>query len=150
MPLKKGSDQKTISYNIRELIKAGHPHKQAIAAALDMAHGKQENRCWKGYEPVPGKEPYSDDSCRKVEVEDVETLDIKMKTEQVSSVSGTDMGVHRPNVGPQYGTSNNKQVGIQSQDYTQDKKAIKVQQNGPVRYLGMPDYNNPSRIGTQN
>jgi hypothetical protein len=22
-------------------------------------------RCWKGYEPVPGKEPYSNDSCRK-------------------------------------------------------------------------------------
>jgi len=22
-------------------------------------------RCWKGYEPVPGKVPYSDDSCRK-------------------------------------------------------------------------------------
>lgn len=23
-------------------------------------------RCWKGYEPVPGKEPYSEDSCRPV------------------------------------------------------------------------------------
>ncbi len=22
-------------------------------------------RCWKGYEPVPGKAPYSNDSCRK-------------------------------------------------------------------------------------
>lgn len=22
-------------------------------------------RCWKGYEPVPGKKPYSDGSCRK-------------------------------------------------------------------------------------
>jgi hypothetical protein len=21
-------------------------------------------RCWEGYEPVPGKEPYSEDSCR--------------------------------------------------------------------------------------
>ena len=21
-------------------------------------------RCWKGYEPVPGKKPYSEDSCR--------------------------------------------------------------------------------------
>jgi len=27
----------------------------------------EENRCWKGYEPVPGKEPYSDGSCRKKE-----------------------------------------------------------------------------------
>jgi hypothetical protein len=23
-------------------------------------------RCWKGYEPVPGKKPYSDDSCRLI------------------------------------------------------------------------------------
>ena len=25
---------------------------------------KQAGRCWEGYEPVPGKEPYSEDSCR--------------------------------------------------------------------------------------
>ena len=25
-----------------------------------------KGRCWTGYEPVPGKEPYSDDSCRPV------------------------------------------------------------------------------------
>lgn len=25
---------------------------------------EKEARCWKGYEPVPGKAPYSDDSCR--------------------------------------------------------------------------------------
>lgn len=27
---------------------------------------KRKNRCWKGYEPVPGKEPFSPDSCRKI------------------------------------------------------------------------------------
>lgn len=26
---------------------------------------KKKNRCWEGYEPVPGKKPYSEDSCRK-------------------------------------------------------------------------------------
>ncbi len=26
---------------------------------------KTSNRCWKGYEPVPGKKPYSKGSCRK-------------------------------------------------------------------------------------
>ncbi len=25
----------------------------------------KKSRCWKGYEPVPGKKPYSPDSCRK-------------------------------------------------------------------------------------
>ena len=37
MPLKKGSDQKTISYNIAREIKRGHPRAQAIAMSLSTA-----------------------------------------------------------------------------------------------------------------
>jgi hypothetical protein len=37
MPLKKGSSRDVISSNIREMIKTGHPQKQAVAAALNQA-----------------------------------------------------------------------------------------------------------------
>jgi hypothetical protein len=33
--------------------------------AYDVTDSIKESRCWEGYEPVPGKKPYSDDSCRK-------------------------------------------------------------------------------------
>lgn len=37
MPLAKGKSQKTISSNIREMMEAGHPRNQAIAAAMSQA-----------------------------------------------------------------------------------------------------------------
>lgn len=37
MPLKKGHSREVISHNIKEMIKAGHPQKQAIAASLANA-----------------------------------------------------------------------------------------------------------------
>ena len=47
--------------------------EEAAKAAADYAWRQQvemnksaKGRCWSGYEPVPGKKPYSDDSCRPV------------------------------------------------------------------------------------
>lgn len=40
MPLLKGKSDKVVSHNIREMLGAGHPKKQAIAAALHTAHPK--------------------------------------------------------------------------------------------------------------
>ena len=42
MPLKKGKSQATIRRNIKEMEAAGHPHKQAVAAAMNTAYGKKK------------------------------------------------------------------------------------------------------------
>lgn len=44
IPLRKGASRAVVSENIREMIQAGHPQKQAVAAALrtaDQAQGKR-------------------------------------------------------------------------------------------------------------
>jgi cytidylate kinase len=48
-------------FNVPYSVGAPHVQKQgSLRELLKRASG----RCWEGYEPVPGKEPYSDDSCR--------------------------------------------------------------------------------------
>lgn len=37
MPLKKGTSKTTVRGNIREMVKAGYPQDQAVAASMDTA-----------------------------------------------------------------------------------------------------------------
>jgi len=64
MPLLPGKGQKTISHNIREMINAGHPRRQAIAAALNTARKAAEGGPIEGNQkvfhgalkaPIPGR-----------------------------------------------------------------------------------------------
>lgn len=43
MPLQKNKSKKVVSKNISEMIRSGHPQKQAIAAALKLA-GKNKTK----------------------------------------------------------------------------------------------------------
>lgn len=43
MPLRPGKSKKIVSQNIREMVRAGHPQKQAVAAAMRKA-GKSRGK----------------------------------------------------------------------------------------------------------
>lgn len=43
MPLEPGSSQATISHNIKEMVNAGHPQNQAVAAAERKAHESHDS-----------------------------------------------------------------------------------------------------------
>jgi hypothetical protein len=49
MPLQAGSSRETISNNIREMIRVGHPQDQAVAAALKKAGKSYQSEGWRGY-----------------------------------------------------------------------------------------------------
>jgi len=57
MPLIKGSSRKTISTNIAEMVKAGHPQDQAIAAALSTARKTRPHRAFGGHTPAFMQKP---------------------------------------------------------------------------------------------
>ena len=79
MPLDYGKSEKAFKANVRQLIKDGKPTRQALAIAYSIMRGETKKpkeaeqepcmceRCWQGYEPVPGKKPYSPGSCKKKE-----------------------------------------------------------------------------------
>lgn len=61
MPLKKGSSKKVVSENVREMMDAGHPKEQAVAASMQNAR-KYANKVLKKYSKggeVPEESPVS-------------------------------------------------------------------------------------------
>ena len=83
---------------------------EIIKTDEDMEMGEDNGRCWEGYEPVPGKEPYEEGSCRKKtdhgEMEHGENIDepmdypttedIEAAQEEVEEVKKVELIVPKP------------------------------------------------------
>ena len=55
-----------------------------IQEVISEINLNEKGRCWDGWEPVPGKRPYSQDSCRKVE--EIDTEEAKNTARRVKEI----------------------------------------------------------------
>lgn len=95
------------------------PKKEYRKTALDRFHEKiAKDRCWKGYEPVPGKKPYSDGSCRPVGGKKKSALD--RLREKMASVE------YRGETFPGYNKPKNAPAGSEKKKVVLAKKGDKV------------------------
>jgi len=61
MPLKPGKSKAVVSENIREMVKSGHPQKQAVAASLRNARTSQSY----GHSPAQNVQAFDDGSLKE-------------------------------------------------------------------------------------
>lgn len=88
MPLKKGKSQTIISNNIREMQGAGHPHDQAVAAALSTARRSARAPGGQVFPPPPmhsQRQPYA-----------IPPATPGMRRQEVPSPDGESSGYFRP------------------------------------------------------
>jgi hypothetical protein len=73
----------TVSLNIPSFI-------LGISEELEK-NAKNKKRCWTGYEPVPGKKPYSEDSCRPIQSKKAVDLSSMPVNENIFPSSSTQL-----------------------------------------------------------
>ncbi len=71
MPLKKGYSQEVISHNIKEMVKAGHPQRQAIAASLANARKHKKAMAQGGMVEAPDSDGDAEATLAAMDTDDV-------------------------------------------------------------------------------
>lgn len=85
---------------------------------------EEAGRCWDGYKPVPGKKPYSPDSCKKEEV-DLDEATFQGKTVPLNKPMKGDVKKSKVYVDPD-GDGKAKKVNF-------GDKTLSIKKNQPAR-----------------
>lgn len=85
---------------------------------------EEADRCWTGYKPVPGKKPYSPDSCKKEEV-DLDEATFQGKTVPLNKPMKGDVKKSKVYVDPD-GDGKAKKVNF-------GDKTLSIKKNQPAR-----------------
>jgi len=56
----------TLTYDQQQEVYKNHPKLQKSSKDIGSTSPFSKSRCWKGYQPVPGKKAYSKGSCEKI------------------------------------------------------------------------------------
>lgn len=136
MPLQSGKSEKVISHNISEMVKAGHPQKQAVAAALHNAEDSATCDC--------------DDCATLPTMKDKKPMrrvhDVHI---HIHDAGGFVEGDHPRSDNGQFGHGGQSEHGKEAEKHGYKHKGTKTLGLDPKTHSYMEQYKHPQRKGEQ-